>query len=317
MRLALEPQYADFAATVARALTEAGGVALARDAQEAPPATYERIQQLLADLGVEDVDASEDAASMAATVELCRHAGRNVLPYPLPEVMASDVADLGVAVIDPEHPFVANLPARTRWQLMDLDGMTYSITGSHRANGALSPLTWRVELEPAGSKDPAVAARWLTLDAAYVCGALERALELTVEHLDVRQQFGRSLKEFQSLKFRTVDMAVAVAGVRELCYYTAWSVGGHRTSAVVDALALRVAVLDAARSVLRSAHQAHGAIGFTDEHDLSVVTSHVQGRIRSPWAYQATLQRLTDAIAIHDFEGLFSKELASTGATHD
>ena len=52
--------------------------------------------------------------------------------------------------------------------------------------------------------------------------------------------------------------------------------------ALVDVLALRTFALESARSVLSTSHLLHGAVGFCDEHDLSVVTGSVQSSLRLP-----------------------------------
>lgn len=52
--------------------------------------------------------------------------------------------------------------------------------------------------------------------AAQAVGIAQAALDLAVEHVTQRRQFGRALAEFQGLQFMLADMAVAVRAARLL-----------------------------------------------------------------------------------------------------
>jgi hypothetical protein len=68
--------------------------------------------------------------------------------------------------------------------------------------------------------------------------------------------------------------------------------------------------------VLRTSHQLHGAVGFCDEHDLSVLTRHAQPLLRLPFGLEATTERLIGATAALGFESLFGGSTSTTpGAT--
>lgn len=110
-----------------------------------------------------------------------------------------------------------------------------------------------------------------------MCGAMERIVELCVEHVSSREQFGRPLAKFQAVQRlvshtaaeTTLARAAADAAVRH-----AERVGWD------DGMALAVAVAKscaghAASTVVRNAHQVHGAIGTTSEHDLHRFTGPV------------------------------------------
>ena len=105
--------------------------------------------------------------------------------------------------------------------------------------------------------------------AVQVAGALERCLELVVEHVTTRVQFGRPLARFQAVQHLVADIAAEAALARA-------AVGaGVRAAegAPLPDLAFRVAVArsctgHAASTVVRNSHQALGAIGTTLEHEL-------------------------------------------------
>ena len=97
-----------------------------------------------------------------------------------------------------------------------------------------------------------------------------------------RQQFGQPLSGFQSVQFQLTDAEVERAGLEMLAKYALWSVGAGRADAVDDALALRMAALEAAEVVFRVTHQLHGAIGFCDETTLSWLSRYSQPLRRLP-----------------------------------
>jgi 3-oxo-4-pregnene-20-carboxyl-CoA dehydrogenase alpha subunit len=144
-----------------------------------------------------------------------------------------------------------------------------------------------------------------TLTAAAVLGSCDRAVELTVEHVNGRIQFGKPIAAFQAVQFQLADCAVAVAGLRELTHFTLWRLAADEADALADVLALRVHAIDVARAVLRTCQQLHGAAGVCDEYDISVLTRMVQPALRSPWSAERTATELAAAIQQTGFDGLF------------
>jgi alkylation response protein AidB-like acyl-CoA dehydrogenase len=106
----------------------------------------------------------------------------------------------------------------------------------------------------------------LNLAATQVGGAA-RALELTLEYLGTRHQFGTPIGSFQALKHRCADSAVTVSLARELV---------HDAAALADTGPVDDLVLAARGALVRAAAvsvdttagaiQLHGGIGFTEEH---------------------------------------------------
>ncbi|MET7567122.1 acyl-CoA dehydrogenase family protein [Streptomyces sp. NPDC005492] len=99
--------------------------------------------------------------------------------------------------------------------------------------------------------------------AAEAVGAADRVLELTVQHVGQREQFGRAIGSFQAVKHRLADVYVQVQAAKSAAYYAAWAtVHGER----VGALALAQA-LESLRAAAAEGIQLHGGIGFTWEHE--------------------------------------------------
>ena len=69
-----------------------------------------------------------------------------------------------------------------------------------------------------------------------------------------------------------------------------------RAEALDDALALRMAALEAAEVVFRVCHQLHGAVGFCDETTLSWLSRYSQPLRRLPFGLSATRDQLTRTV---------------------
>ena len=110
----------------------------------------------------------------------------------------------------------------------------------------------------------------LTLGTAVeLLGLAESAASLTSEHIKTRQQFGHPLGSFQALQHRVVDDFVALELDRSLLHRIAqsWD-GGNAVPAMIAAAKARVS--RSAAEIMRTALQLHGAIGYTDEHDIGI-----------------------------------------------
>lgn len=125
--------------------------------------------------------------------------------------------------------------------------------------------------------------------SVQTCGALTRALELSCAHVTQRKQFGRPLAAFQAVQ----DLIAGAAGALSVAKASA----EHATDVVDHAgfdspaaeFAIAVAKIQSARAatiVSRNAHQAHGAIGFTLDHQLRLFTTRALA-----WRYEFGVQR--------------------------
>jgi alkylation response protein AidB-like acyl-CoA dehydrogenase len=127
----------------------------------------------------------------------------------------------------------------------------------------------RLDRAPAVAAGPAapVVALHRVLLAAECVAAAEHCLDVTVEYLKTRHQFGRPIGSFQAVKHRAADLAVAVTSAG------ATARAAVRTAAA-DPRALAalapLAALHCSRTFLSVAGemiQLHGGIGFTWEHE--------------------------------------------------
>jgi pimeloyl-CoA dehydrogenase small subunit len=101
---------------------------------------------------------------------------------------------------------------------------------------------------------------------AEAVGVMQRALEVTIDYLKVRKQFGTTIGSFQALQHRAVDMLVMVEQARSMALYatmmSAAANAAERSSAVSAA---KVQIGRSAKFVGEQAIQLHGGIGVTEE----------------------------------------------------
>ena len=120
-----------------------------------------------------------------------------------------------------------------------------------------------------------VAREWLLRGAlartAQTCGAMERALALTIDHASERIQFGRPLGRFQAVQHLVTDAAGEVIAARAACEMAVRTSVQDGITSPAGEFAVAIARSQSARAagvVSRAAHQVHGAIGFTLDHRL-------------------------------------------------
>jgi len=118
--------------------------------------------------------------------------------------------------------------------------------------------------------------------AAQLVGAGQAMLDGSVEYAKQRSQFGRTIGSYQAIKHKLADVYIAVELARPLVYGAALSLADASPDTARDISAAQVAAADAALLSARSSLQTHGAIGFTQEHDLSLLLLRVQA-LRSAW----------------------------------
>ena len=113
------------------------------------------------------------------------------------------------------------------------------------------------------------------LRCCQMVGALQEVLDMTVEYVKNRVQFGRPIGSFQAIQHYCANMATDVDGSRFITYQAIWRLGEGMASDL-EVSAAKAWVSDSAQRVAATAHQCHGAIGFTQEHDLQLFTRRLK-----------------------------------------
>jgi alkylation response protein AidB-like acyl-CoA dehydrogenase len=98
-------------------------------------------------------------------------------------------------------------------------------------------------------------------------GNIQRVLEMTVDYSKERKQFDRPIGSFQVIQHYCADMATDVDAARFSSYRAAWMLSEGLACAKEVAVA-KAWIGQASQRIFALAHQIHGAIGATIEHDL-------------------------------------------------
>ena len=124
-------------------------------------------------------------------------------------------------------------------------------------------------------------ARGLVGISSQLVGLTRRMLDMTVEYVIERQQFGVPVGSFQAVKHHLADARIALEFARPLVYRAAWSLATDDPDYEVHASMAKAMASDAALLAGRKALQCHGAIGYSFEYDLHLF-------MKRAWALAST-----------------------------
>ena len=129
--------------------------------------------------------------------------------------------------------------------------------------------------------------RWLCalLRSAQIAGASSRCLEIGVQFVGEREQFGRPLSRFQAIQHHLAVMAGELATIEATAAAAFRTMDVHGLGidgrdAKFEIAAAKCRASDGVEAITRIGHQVHGAIGFTYEYGLHFLT-------RRLWAWRA------------------------------
>src|ERR1700733_15393606 len=297
MRFDLDEQQRDFAASIDAALAAADVPGAVRAWAGGDTGPGRKVWARLADLGVTALAVPErfeglDAHPVDLVVALER-LGRWGVPGPVtesiavaPVLLADDERSAGLA--SGELIATVALPPHTP-RAVDADSAGLVLLATENGVGEADPGDRHESVDPSRHLFDVTATGepWhADVERAYEFGALATAAQLvgaaeavrdaTVEYAKQRTQFGRVIGSYQAIKHKLADVHIAIELARPLVY------GAALTLAPRDVSAAKAAASDAALLAARSGLQTHGAIGFTQEHDLSLLLLRVQA-LRSAW----------------------------------
>lgn len=234
----------------------------------------------------------DSGVGLADTFALIGLAGRHALPVPLAEALLANrwlggcdelvtigpVAD-GQVVDAPwarQASRVLGLDAdRGAYVLLDVAdaevGQHVNLAGEPRDTVQIpSGAEWIPVTEPAFA--------YLALARAVAsAGCQARLLDLTLQYANEREQFGRPIARFQAIQHNLAVMAGEVAAAGRAADAAVDALDGDRFELEVAVAKARVG--EAAGVVAEIAHQVHGAMGYTHEHQLHHFT-------RRAWAWR-------------------------------
>jgi alkylation response protein AidB-like acyl-CoA dehydrogenase len=111
--------------------------------------------------------------------------------------------------------------------------------------------------------------------SADMVGAAARILELCVEHVRGRVQFGRPIGSFQAVQHACADLLRDVEASRWLTCEAAWRVDGGDPEQAAAVAAAAAHAAEACLRVARRGHQLMGAIGYSEEHPLHLLHKRI------------------------------------------
>ncbi|MGH2786193.1 MAG: acyl-CoA dehydrogenase family protein [Actinomycetota bacterium] len=228
-------------------------------------------------------------------VLVLEEAGRAALPEPIVETLAIAAPVLGsssladewipkitsgdaiVAVQLAGAPFVVDA-ADADLLLLERDGALHAvprdaITATPVRSDDGARLLFSVEAREDGASrldvPPAeAAARGAAAVAAVLNGISSRMLDMTLEYVKQREQFGRPVGTFQAVKHKLASAYVRIESARAAAWYAAFAIASELPDRSLAASAAKVVAAEAHAIANAEALQCHGGIGFTWEHDL-------------------------------------------------
>ena len=310
MRFTLTEEQQDFASSLDKLLASLDVVAATRAWSAGDTAPGLAVWRKVAELGTTALLVPERADGLAAgPVELVvalEALGRYAVPGPWVETLAyltrlvESTPDLGVrdevlsavaageelvsVAVPPHTPYALDADvSRTmlvedgRLHLPEVCGLLRSVDPARRlfelrSDRALMPV-------PQDGLDDAFDLAVLAC-SAQLLGLGEHLLASTVAYVKQRKQFGREIGTYQALKHQLADVRIALDFVRPLVLGAALGIGSPEQAR--DVSAAKVAASDAAYLAARTALQLHGAIGYTEEYDLSLWILKVRALV-SAW----------------------------------
>jgi 3-oxocholest-4-en-26-oyl-CoA dehydrogenase beta subunit len=135
------------------------------------------------------------------------------------------------------------------------------------------------------------------LKCAEVSGACRAVLEMSSAYARERVQFGRPIGAFQAVQHRLVDMLTDVEGLQYLVYQAAWLMGMGMPCSEQVAIA-KVKANDVYQRVALDGVKIHGAIGFSQDHDIGLFYRRVLASKFFPYDAAHYLEKVADSIGL-------------------
>jgi alkylation response protein AidB-like acyl-CoA dehydrogenase len=106
--------------------------------------------------------------------------------------------------------------------------------------------------------------------AAEGCGVAGASMDMTIEYLQQRKQFGKLIGEFQALQHRAAHLYSEVEVARAVTIKAGQLLDGGSEKADLMVSVAKSKVGQAAGLAVREGVQMHGGIGMTDEYDIGL-----------------------------------------------
>jgi hypothetical protein len=260
----------DFATSLESLLSSSDTAAVARSWAEGDAGPGLKLWARLAEQGLTMLATEASPVELSIAFEAL---GRHAVPGPwvesaayLPVALGREIEGIATVALPPHVPYA-----------LDADIADEVYVGSTPATrvGDLRRSVDRTRrlfaVEGEGTADPQAFDLAVLATSAQLLGAGERLLADSVTYVKQRKQFGREIGSYQAIKHALADVRIALDFARPL-------VDGASVGAIT-ASAAKVACADAAYLASRTGLQVHGAIGYTQEFDLSIWITKVRALV--------------------------------------
>lgn len=145
--------------------------------------------------------------------------------------------------------------------------------------------------------------------AGQLLGLAQRMLDLSVDYVAQRKQFGKPIGSFQAVKHHLADVATKIEFAKPALYRAAHALAKGETQVDVRVSHARLACCEASWLAARHGIQVHGAMGYTWEVDLQMFMKRAWS-LDSAWGDRALHKTRVGAHVLnsvltagHTFEG--------------
>lgn len=250
----------------------------------------EELWQILETNGLHEMALHNSGIALADVFAVFKVAGRFALPLPFPELVlgnrwrgeSSGFVSVGLyhqpdAISVPWGRRADRVLAITAQGLRELSADTVTI-GSNIAGEPRDRVSGH-ELQVLASEEDPLAMLALAR-VLQMAGGLERTLELSLRYATEREQFGRPIAGFQAIQHTLAIMAAETAAAIRSADAAADALStADQIRLPLEIAAAKARVGESCGIVAELAHQVHGAMGYTYEHELHHVT-------RRLWAWR-------------------------------
>lgn len=254
--------------------------------------------RVLTDNGFHELAVIESGVSLSDVFAVLKVAGRHAVPLPLAEILFANrwlgSADTFASIGFQRDDEVIDLPwGRVSERILALPAASGGARGKGNlllVEGSLGKLGQNLAGEARdvyhidSTQAIAIAEDAFVMLAlartVQMAGALERVMDLALEYVGEREQFGRTISKFQAIQHILAVMAAETAAAARAADAAVAALelaaqAGSSDRFVLEVAAAKSRVGEAAGLVVEMAHQVHGAMGYTHEHRLHHYTRRV------------------------------------------
>jgi alkylation response protein AidB-like acyl-CoA dehydrogenase len=270
VRFELDADQRDFAAALESLLSGADTVAAARAWADGDHDPGLKLWARLTELGVLSLATDATPVEVAIAFEAL---GRHAVPGPwvesaayLPVALGREVEGVATVAVPPHVPYALDADVAD-----EVYAGTTPVEAAGERVGSVDRTRHLFRVDHEGEPDRAAFDLAVLATAAQLLGAGERVLADSVTYVKQRRQFGREIGSYQAIKHALADVRIALDFARPLVFGAALG--------AIDVSAAKVAAGDAAYLASRTGLQVHGAIGYTQEFDLSVWITKIRALV--------------------------------------